>query len=111
MSRPHRVIEPLASGCDKRLTYERTWSATDFASSSRALTQGQSTLSAVTSQPVLSALRKQVEDEYRARTPRSRALHAEARSYLPGGDTRHGTLFSPYPTYTRHHAHARAHVL
>src|SRR5215469_6401442 len=49
--------------------------------------------------PVFSELRSQVEDEYRARTPRSRALHAEAQRYLPSGDTRYGTLFSPYPTY------------
>jgi len=40
-----------------------------------------------------------VEREYRERTPRSRALHAQAQSYLPGGDTRNGTLFQPYPTY------------
>src|SRR5438067_8229645 len=59
--------------------------------------QGQSTLLSVTDHPVLGALRQQVEHEYRERTPRSRALHAQAQAYLPGGDTRNGTHFQPYP--------------
>src|SRR5262249_59876219 len=61
--------------------------------------QGQSTLGSVTNQQVLGALRRHVEDLYRARTPRSRTLHEQAESYLPGGDTRNGILFKPYPTY------------
>ena len=44
-----------------------------------------------------------VEDEivarYRERTPGSLARHEEAQRYLPGGDTRAATWFSPYPTY------------
>lgn len=54
---------------------------------------------ALTSGPTLSSLRQQVEDLYRARTPRSRVLHAEAQGLLPGGDTRSGTHFEPYPSY------------
>ena len=46
----------------------------------------------------LSSLRHEVETEYRARTPRSRALHAQAEACLPGGDTRSGNHFPPYPT-------------
>jgi glutamate-1-semialdehyde 2,1-aminomutase len=53
----------------------------------------------VTNLQVLGALRRHVEDQYRARTPRSRTLHEQAESYLPGGDTRNGILFRPYPTY------------
>ena len=36
---------------------------------------------------------------YESRTPRSAALHAEALESLPGGDTRTGTFFLPYPLY------------
>jgi glutamate-1-semialdehyde 2,1-aminomutase len=53
----------------------------------------------LTNSPTLSSLRQQVEDLYRARTPRSRVLHAEAQALLPGGDTRSGTHFQPYPSY------------
>jgi glutamate-1-semialdehyde 2,1-aminomutase len=41
----------------------------------------------------------EIEDEYRRRTPRSRALHEQAAAVLPGGDTRSGTHFQPYPAY------------
>ncbi|MDQ3808962.1 MAG: aminotransferase class III-fold pyridoxal phosphate-dependent enzyme, partial [Chloroflexota bacterium] len=44
-------------------------------------------------------LRASVEAEYRERTPASRAMHARAQQYLPGGDTRTGVGFAPYPTY------------
>jgi glutamate-1-semialdehyde aminotransferase len=37
----------------------------------------------VTNQRVLSALRQRLEHQYRVRTPRSRALHQQAESYLP----------------------------
>ncbi len=44
-----------------------------------------------------------VEDEilshYRERTPGSLMRHEEALRYLPAGDTRSATWFSPYPTY------------
>jgi hypothetical protein len=52
----------------------------------------------VTGQPELAALRQEIERHYAVRTPRSRALHAQAQAFLPGGDTRNGTLFAPYPT-------------
>ena len=48
---------------------------------------------------VLSDLRERVEEEYRKRTPRSGALHRHARDVLPGGGTRTGTVFAPYPVY------------
>ena len=47
----------------------------------------------------LDELRQRVEGEYRRRTPRSRALHERAQAWLPGGETRTGTAFAPYPTY------------
>ena len=36
-------------------------------------------------------------DEYRARTPRSAALHEAARQVMPGGDTRTVAFHAPYP--------------
>ena len=53
----------------------------------------------MTTMTALDELRQRVEDEYRRRTPRSRVLHERAQAWLPGGDTRTGTLFAPYPTY------------
>ena len=47
----------------------------------------------------LDELRQRIEGEYRRRTPRSRELHERAQAWLPGGDTRTGTVFAPYPTY------------
>lgn len=40
-----------------------------------------------------------VEDAYRARTPRSAALHDDARRYFPGGATRSVAVYQPYPVY------------
>jgi len=40
-----------------------------------------------------------IEATYRARTPKSAALHAEARQLIAGGATRSVTLFAPYPVY------------
>jgi len=37
--------------------------------------------------------------QYEKKTKKSRLQHAEAKKYLPGGDTRSATYFSPYPTY------------
>ncbi len=51
---------------------------------------------------MLAQLREQIENEYRQRTPKSCALHQQAQAYLPGGDTRTGTSFAPYPTYIEH---------
>ena len=53
----------------------------------------------MTTMMTLDELRQRIEGEYRRRTPRSRALHERAQAWLPGGDTRTGTLFAPYPTY------------
>ena len=47
----------------------------------------------------LDELRQRIENEYRRRTPRSRELHERAQDWLPGGETRTGTAFAPYPTY------------
>ena len=38
-------------------------------------------------------------DTYRKKTPKSLAHHEMAGKYLPGGDTRSATYFSPYPVY------------
>ena len=42
---------------------------------------------------------QEVEARYRQRTALSRARHAEAQLYLPGGETRSSTWYAPYPTY------------
>lgn len=44
---------------------------------------------------------------YQARTPRSAALYDEAVRALPGGDTRTGTFFLPYPLFMSHGRGAR----
>lgn len=44
---------------------------------------------------------------YTARTPRSAALYAQAVASLPGGDTRTGTFFLPYPPFMDHGRGAR----
>ncbi len=36
---------------------------------------------------------------YQSRTPRSRALYAEAARVMPGGNSRTTTFFDPYPFY------------
>jgi glutamate-1-semialdehyde 2,1-aminomutase len=38
-----------------------------------------------------------IEQRYRARTPKSAALTEKAKTYLPGGDTRTATYYKPYP--------------
>ena len=40
-----------------------------------------------------------IETAYLGRTPRSRALHERAARVLPGGSTRAGTFYLPYPAY------------
>lgn len=40
-----------------------------------------------------------VEALYKRRTPRSCALHVRAEQVLPGGSTRAGTFYKPYPAY------------
>jgi glutamate-1-semialdehyde 2,1-aminomutase len=41
----------------------------------------------------------EVEAEYCRRTPRSRDCHANAKRFLPGGDTRSVASFCPYPLF------------
>lgn len=48
---------------------------------------------------MLAGLCQQVEHDYRARTAHSRDLHAQAKRWLNGGESRSGTFFRPYPTY------------
>jgi glutamate-1-semialdehyde 2,1-aminomutase len=48
---------------------------------------------------MMDGLRAKIENEYRLRTPKSRALSAEARKLLPGGETRTITHFDPYPLF------------
>ena len=38
-------------------------------------------------------------DDYKAKTPRSRALFEEALRVMPGGNSRTTTFFDPYPFY------------
>jgi len=38
-------------------------------------------------------------EKYSARTPLSREHHSRAREFMPGGDTRVATYYTPYPTY------------
>jgi glutamate-1-semialdehyde 2,1-aminomutase len=52
----------------------------------------------------LEEITAKVEGEYRKRTPRSAAVSAEARKYLPGGDTRRSIFFFPYPVWLDHAA-------
>jgi glutamate-1-semialdehyde 2,1-aminomutase len=40
-------------------------------------------------------------NEYLAKSPRSRALHEEALSVMPGGNSRTTTFFDPYPFYVQ----------
>lgn len=44
-------------------------------------------------------LPQEIVDRYVSRTPRSQALTERARRVMPGGDTRTGTFYAPYPAY------------
>jgi len=46
---------------------------------------------------LLADVTKKYEDNYRKRTPKSRATLEAARKYMPGGDTRTSIWFEPYP--------------
>lgn len=46
-----------------------------------------------------SLYRKKIEILYEEKRARSRLLHHEACSYMPGGDTRTATFFRPFPHY------------
>jgi glutamate-1-semialdehyde 2,1-aminomutase len=49
--------------------------------------------------PAFSSVIDVLADRYRARTPRSAELYERAIEVFPGGDTRTGTFFLPYPTF------------
>jgi glutamate-1-semialdehyde 2,1-aminomutase len=57
------------------------------------------TTAAVPHDAVLETVGAHIEAAYRAQSPRSRALHERAARALPGGSTRAGTFYRPYPTY------------
>jgi len=46
---------------------------------------------------LLADVTRKYEDNYRKRTPKSRATLEAARKYMPGGDTRTSIWFEPYP--------------
>ena len=47
----------------------------------------------------IAALERDVLAAYRSRPPKSAALYARAAKVMPGGDTRTGTFFPPYPLF------------
>lgn len=51
------------------------------------------------SEAILEGFRRSVEDEYRARTARSRALFDQARDVIAGGVTRATSFWRPYPIF------------
>jgi glutamate-1-semialdehyde 2,1-aminomutase len=48
---------------------------------------------------IVEDLDRQLSTTYARRTPGSRLLHERAQRVMPGGDTRTGTFYLPYPTY------------
>lgn len=55
----------------------------------------------------LQALEQELLELYRSRTPASRALYERAQRVMPGGDTRTGTFFLPYPLFLERGAGSR----
>ena len=51
---------------------------------------------------IVEDLDHQLSTTYTRRTPASRALYERAQRVLPGGDTRTGTFYLPYPTFMDH---------
>lgn len=47
---------------------------------------------------------RHILDAFRSRTKKSAILNQRAQAVLPGGDTRSGVFFSPYPVYMTHGA-------
>ncbi len=43
--------------------------------------------------------KKNVIDEYNKRTEKSRDTFEHGKKFLPGGNSRSGTFWRPYPTY------------
>jgi glutamate-1-semialdehyde 2,1-aminomutase len=48
---------------------------------------------------IIEDLDRQLSTTYALRTPASRALYERAQRVMPGGDTRTGTFYAPYPTF------------
>ena len=48
---------------------------------------------------LLAALRSDIFEEYRSKTPGSREMFARAKEVLPGGVSGNNRYFAPYPTY------------
>jgi len=49
--------------------------------------------------PAAASVQTAIENAYRSRTARSRALFERSTRAMPGGSTRAGTFFQPYPAY------------
>ena len=47
----------------------------------------------------MTSIPQEIIDRYVRRTPKSQALTERARQVLPGGDTRTGVFYAPYPAY------------
>jgi glutamate-1-semialdehyde 2,1-aminomutase len=47
----------------------------------------------------MTSIPQQIIERYSQRTPKSQALTERARHVLPGGDTRSGVFYKPYPAY------------
>jgi glutamate-1-semialdehyde 2,1-aminomutase len=47
-------------------------------------------------------LQSKIHETYAKKRPKSEKLHKEARSYMPGGDTRTVTFFRPFPPFMDH---------
>ena len=51
------------------------------------------------SEKLLAEVKEKYENAYRKRTPKSRAAIEKASKYMPGGQTRRGTFYFPYPIW------------
>lgn len=47
-------------------------------------------------------VKREMEEEYRVKRPKSQELHLRSRKVMPGGDTRTITYFKPYPSFVTH---------
>jgi len=52
------------------------------------------------SEKLLAEVKEKYENAYRKQTPKSRAAIEVAKKYMPGGQTRRGTFYFPYPIWT-----------
>lgn len=53
----------------------------------------------MSSEKLLAEVTEKYENTYRKRTPKSRAAIEMAKKYMPGGQTRRGTFYFPYPIW------------